>query len=343
MFDAMADFWVINDLIEGGGTGGPFAVENPMRGNCANIILSMYGRAPNAAMGIGNIPVANLTANTTITACHPEFKTALFDVTVGIDSRVILATRATDLESDLDYPQSASHTDSLVAMALTRWTGIASWHNDTIARNWMDFLIKVASNSTAFLDPLEPPPDADKQIIPYMKDLLQRQFALLMAFNSFVLPEASSAAGDETNQNLSFAGTLYTTETRIFMSEEAFIASVTVLVLNVIVAVVIYSWAVKFFLPRMPTTIGSAVAYLAPSRALRLYEEGNKSSAETFRFGRYVGDDGKAHVGIEISEFVVPVDLMALKRGDTRGASTFGRWVKTRLMKGRGKSQEPWL
>ena len=102
------------------------------------------------------------------------------------------------------------------------------------------------------------------------------------------------------------------------MDQPAFIITMIVLGLNIIVAVMYYCWAVIFVLPRMPTTIGSILAYVAPSRGVKLYNVRTLGMSErTLSFGRYVGTDGKVHVGIELDPHVSPIHLSSIREKPT--------------------------
>lgn len=255
--------------------------------------------------------------DSTFVICQPAFTTAMFNVTVDRQGYVLNSTQTSASASALDYPGGTNHTDQLIVMLNELLTYFPpSWHNDTVSGEWMNYLVKLDSGNTRLQDPTSPLPDT-AALIPSIESVYSRLFALLVGLNTDIFITAPTP--------ITIRGTLRRTETRIFMDDTAFIISLVVLGINILVATLIYARSIVHFLPRMPTTVGSIIAYLAPSRAMREYtppatpDEDGKLQREgtTLSFGRFVGDDGRAHVGIELDPFVVPVKLSALKKGDT--------------------------
>lgn len=246
----------------------------------------------------------------TFVICEPVFATAMFDVTVDWQGYIINATRASDVSSGLDYPLSTNHTDAISAHVNELIVSTQkSWHNDSFSRDWMNYLLKIQPGHANLLDPTVPPNAT--ALIPALEAVYRQIFVLLLGNNQNFL--------DTYPEPVTISGIRRTTETRIFLDTTALVISLVVLAINIVVAIALYGLAIKHFLPRMPTTIGSILAYLAPSRAVREYDGagGSLESSATFSFGRYVGEDGRAHVGIELDPFVVPVKLSALRKGDT--------------------------
>lgn len=243
--------------------------------------------------------------------CKPIFETAMFDVVVDASGNVLSYNRTTDIESSLDFPQS----DSLVARIILNagvqlsWRG-PTWHNDTLTRDWLSHLMMITIGSRDFLDPKKPVPDPAK-MIPVAGDIYRRTFAILLGINQESLFERAAAKDSVT-------GTRSTRETRIFLDHTALIITLTVLSINVIVTVLFYARAAVFVLPRMPTSIGSILAYIAPSRAVTgSGRHGLGRQNRTFSFGRYLGVDGSVHIGIEMDPHVVPIDPASLRETKT--------------------------
>ena len=231
-------------------------------------------------------------------SCRPKVKTASFDVSVDSQGHVFSWERAGDFEDDLGYDGSQNDTDILLHMDLDNMGGTSpAWHNDTFSRGWYPDVMKAAGNGW-FLDPSEPLPDPAR-VLPLIEDIWKRSFAALLANSDLV--RYAPLEGDEP----SFSGTRFVTETRIFMSETAFVVSAVVLALYLVVAVVLYSFMSRPPVPRMPTSLGAVIQFTAPSRAVREYTAELQSH---LRFGGYIGVDGKRNVGIEYSELIVPVE-----------------------------------
>ncbi|ROT39315.1 hypothetical protein SODALDRAFT_339692 [Sodiomyces alkalinus F11] len=289
---------------------------------------------------------------TTLLLCEPDFTTALFELTVNEQGVVLASKQVSESTNVLDYQDATNDTDTLIVMTnyQLRKSELA-WHNDTLSRDWMNHFLKIMPGHKDLLDPDAALPDPEA-VIPSIETLYRQLFALILGLNHQVF--------ERSREPVLLEGTEHRTETRIFIPLPAFIMSVAVLGLDVLVAAILYGFGIKHFLPRMPTTVGSILAYVAPSRALREYhpvEEGEKmttttstprgaASSSTFSFGRYIGDDGHAHVGIELDPYVVPLRLSSLRNGDTRPRkSLIGRILLGRresLPKG-GKGTDTWL
>ncbi|OBR11889.1 Phosphoribosylaminoimidazole-succinocarboxamide synthase [Colletotrichum higginsianum IMI 349063] len=220
--------------------------------------------------------------------CEPIFTTSLFDVTVDRQGYVLRADHASEPSATLDDPLTTNNTD-VISTYLNYILGDGMpvrWHNDSLSREFMNYLLKIhPDNANNILDPLEKPDPL--ALLPSIESIYRQLWAIMLHlnpqfFNTFTEP-------------VRISGTCRKTDIRIFMDSSALVISISVLALNVAVAVVLYGFTITHFLPRMPTTIGSVLAYMAPSRAVREYDGPDSLKGATFSFGRYVGDDGRAH------------------------------------------------
>ena len=253
-------------------------------------------------------------------ACRPSFHTALFDVSVDAQGHVFSHKRVGGFSDSLGYDKSRNHTDSLLEISRVNMAyGNPVWHNDTFSTSWYSDVIKTFAG-TRFLDPSEPLPDPS-YVLSLTEQVWRRSFVYMLAS-----PEVVSYAPVEEGQR-PFTGTRSITETRIFMSEAAFIVCTAIFVLYIIVAAVLYGFSVKIFLPRMPTTIGALLQFTAASRAVREYSPEIESE---LRFGRYIGLDRSRHIGIEYSELVMPIDPVALRATAKSGRRARRRWLGRR-------------
>ncbi|KAH7361976.1 hypothetical protein B0T11DRAFT_351863 [Plectosphaerella cucumerina] len=279
---------------------------------CGTVLFLGWSRAPEASDPDGEM-------ETSFVACEPVFSTAMFRTTVNTDGHVLEAVNFTEPKTTLDYAESTNHTDSMIVLMnhLFRRPTLP-WHNDTLSRDWMNYLLKIRPGNSDILDPEIGVPDP-ASLVPSIEAVYRQVFALLLGLNDEVFARSTEPSV--------IYGTQEVAEVRIFMPMSAFVISVAVLGLNIFTALILYTIGVKHFLPRMPTTIGSILAYVAPSRAVREISDdsGPGSPARTFSFGRYVGDDGRAHVGIELDPYVVPVKLSSLKKGNTKPKSRLRR------------------
>ena len=98
-----------------------------------------------------------------------------------------------------------------------------------------------------------------------------------------------------------------------------FYMAIIILSTYFIVALVLYMSRPTKFLPRMPITIASIVALFYASQAVcemepargKLSDEKSRyidKSERLYGSGKYVGTDGRAHIGIERQPFFVPLE-----------------------------------
>ncbi|CAM1508210.1 Fc.00g050580.m01.CDS01 [Cosmosporella sp. VM-42] len=267
------------------------------------------------------------TLNTSFVVCLPVLKRATFEVSFDAQGYIYNATRASDFETSSNYPNSTTHYKLLIKELNHVFQNQAlPWHNDTLSYGWLDYLLKIQTGNERLLDPTVKTPDPHEMLQP-VTQLYKLLFAVFVSLNQYLLEDRQDEA--------TLSGIQGVTETRIFVSMPAFIASLTILSLYVLAAIFFYGWGVNFFLPRMPTTIGSLVAYVAPSRIVQEYSSRGFGQRKTFGFGRFVGDDGRAHIGIEFSDRVVPVKVSSLEKGNTMPVKTTVRrlWHRTRPTK----------
>ncbi|KAF5523890.1 hypothetical protein CGCA056_v004567 [Colletotrichum aenigma] len=290
-------------------------------GTCNIPLIVGYGRREN-----------NETMESLFVVCEPTFTTAVFDVTVDPEGYVLSSEQASEASSTLDYPLSTNDTDTITVDLNKLVTSILkSWHNDTLSKGWLNYLLRIQPGLANLHDPDTFPNVAE--LVPTVERTYRQLYVLMMGLNDFVF--------DEYPEPVTISGVHRKSEIRIFMDITALVITMAVLSINILVAIPLYSFSIKHFLPRLPTNIGSILAYIAPSRALREYDGDTSRRGETFSFGRYVGEDGRAHVGIELDPFVVPVKLSALKKGDTEPR----RGIMRRIL-GRRKAEqgdETWL
>ncbi|KAM0435368.1 hypothetical protein ACHAPT_003462 [Fusarium lateritium] len=265
---------------------------------CDKTLTLGWGRGSDIKDYKGEIEASFMT-------CRPFFQTAMFNVTVDSSGHVISYKRTSDLETTLGYADSTVHTDIIFQTANRQWNNQPEWHNDALATDWMSYFLTVKTGSRAILDAKSSVPDSEK-LKPMVTDLYRRTYAILLGLNEQIFEAA--------DKNSSVMALRHTRESRIFMEQASFIITMTVLAMNTVVAVLFYTKAVSFVLPRMPTTLGSIIAYIAPSRLIvPNYWEAPGNGSRTLSFGRYIGSDGKVHIGIEADPHVVPVNPSSLE------------------------------
>lgn len=254
---------------------------------------------------IANSSNVNGTIEGSFLVCQPIFQTGLFDVVVDASGYVESYEAKGPLQSDLGYELSDDHTDRLIAN-LNSYIAVDTngWHNNTFSRDWINYLYLTINGSRAIIDPAEAAPNPE-HLRPTIESIYKSLFAIFLGLNSHIFEKGVTGEVME--------GGIFRNEVRLFLSTPAFVISVVILALNIGLAIVLYTGGVVFVLPRMPTSIGSIMAYIAPSTMIRdtaRYDERSR----TFSFGRFIGSDGKAHVGVDLATQVVPIDPASLGR-----------------------------
>lgn len=243
--------------------------------------------------------------NMTFLQCTTEILTADFNVTVDADGYILHSERVGEYNNITEVLGPNATDISIQANMLVgdEWHSSSSlddyldWHNDSHSRDWMNYYLKLATNSSDLVDADKPLPDATS-LVPLIEEIYQRIGAALLGANLDLFSDSLQAQP-------TLPGTSVTQDTRIFMNNTAFIISMTILGIYLIVGIIFYARQRKVPLPRMPTTIGSTVAFAAGSRAIRRYRGVEKRQRrDTYGFGRYVGVDGKEHLGIELDPHV---------------------------------------
>lgn len=243
------------------------------------------GEASQAAAG--NDSSTSLTAHleSSFMSCCPSLQVANFSVTVDSAGYVLESERLGDFDQDVDRYLTGNASDLFIPH------NDAIWHNSTTANDWNNYLITLLRNSSSTIDPSQPPPNIP-EMIPVVQDLYKRVSAALLGTRDQVFLPA--AANTVTNGHSIHVGI------HIFMSKVMFVMTMVLLSLNILVALAYYICRPKWFLPRMPTTIASILAYVSPSTALAEWDPQYYGDDDVrYGFGEFVGVDGKAHIGIE--------------------------------------------
>lgn len=236
--------------------------------------------------------------------CRPTLLVAPYEILVDRRGRVQNYTRKAPYSTDLDpfFPAGHNSTRFLSAIGeiLTGPQGVGpQWHNDTFVYTWFSSFIKALTNSSDAVDPSLPVPSYDF-IAPVIEDMCTRLFAILLGLHPkwFVPAPPGSTV----------PGTILVAHERVFMSQLMFIVALTLLSLNVVVAITYYAKRPKPILQRMPDTVASVLALFDGSGLVAKKEQEEWPEDWRFGYGKFVGTDGKPHLGIERKPFVIPLD-----------------------------------
>jgi hypothetical protein len=177
-----------------------------------------------------------------------------------------------------------------------------AFHNDSYPNDFFNYLIAQTLNSSATLDPHLPPPSFN-MTAPVLEALYTRIFAIVLGAHYDKFLQAS-------NQTVVVAGFTLSSEPRVFVSSPMFILSVVILGTYILFTITLYVRRPWRILPRMPTTIISQISFFAAGHTLRDFA-GTSATPEReqspdirglrqrYGFGRFIGTDGKTHIGIE--------------------------------------------
>jgi hypothetical protein len=184
-------------------------------------------------------------------------------------------------------------------------------------------------NSSSLVDPLAPLPDMNAAI-PAVQDVYQRLIASIIGLNKQIFAPALSDATATTIVTI--------ISTRIFLSPLMFQISITLLGLHLLTAILYYAHRPRRFLPRMPDKIASLIGYVSMSHALETipnmeYKRDfshSRVDSKRYSFGRFIGVDGKPHVGIEEQSRVIP--LQSRNPAVRRRRWDFKAWWQDRNM-----------
>ncbi|KAI9748347.1 MAG: hypothetical protein M4579_007248 [Chaenotheca gracillima] len=261
------------------------------------------GAAPTDYQPIANISLSGMFGM----ACLPVLRISQFEVTVDHIGNILETT---------EIPGSEAVPESLIKQSNKNIVGqfstlivdlvnpigqIPTWHNDTFASDWPNYLLKLLTNSSAITDPNGSFPEFNDRANA-MEDLLQRLFAIMVSL--LVHPFEPAPKGHQ------ITGSQVIGEWRVFMSEPMFYLAACLLSLNIVVASALYIRRPKGILPRAPTSLGSIIAYCAATNMVqeldqlrhlssKAREAYMNQSGHVYGFGRFRGTDGKAHIGIE--------------------------------------------
>ncbi|KAL8675940.1 MAG: hypothetical protein Q9186_007486 [Xanthomendoza sp. 1 TL-2023] len=235
--------------------------------------------------------------------CELSIQIASFDVTVDHEGHVQQYHQNSPLsDSAFPVPQHGNISSLHNGINTAMWSGGGGslgkfWHRDLIADTWFPYLIKSQMRSTKVLDASLPPPSADT-IGPVIHDIFGLLFTITLGINTDIFLPA--AAGSTV------PGSIIVPSKRVFMSRPMFVVSLVLLLLNIVVATIYYAKRPPRMLKEMPTTIASVLEMIHGS-GLATETTDSKSREEwQIGYGRFVGTDGKPHIGIERRPFVVP-------------------------------------
>lgn len=266
-------------------------------------------RTTSGPSGLQRVEISNL--QTSIVSCEARLKSVPLKVTfseVGavLDSVPIGEPIYDDPKTNL----SLILRETAELLAGGGPVGGIFWHNGTLAVDYVQEMIRDLTKSTNFVDPATPLPDF-ATISSTLKDLHSRLFAIQMSLRTSAFLSAPASSAPIPVQIASF-------ETRTFMSESMYRLALAILCIDIVVAFVFFLQAPRPFLPRLPTTVASQLAFFGNSHAWADVQDAARNAPDgelldlaknkrKYGYGSYVSSDGRPHMGIERVPFVQPV------------------------------------
>lgn len=273
--------------------------------------------------------------NASWVGCQPQLSVELRDVTVDGQGHVQSSTPTTDVldirgllsEPDAEGIVNAIHLllGNLNIPQRPFGNGAPAYHHDSYPSDFFNYLMVQTLNSSAILDPSAPPPSFETTA-PVLESLYTRIFAIILGTHiSDVLQKPKAT--------VVVTGFVLAPESRIFVSGPMFFIAITILGIYILFTAILYVYRPWKMLPRMPTTIASQIAFFAASHALRdfantssMSEKGRNSHIKGLRrrygYGKFLGTDGKTHIGIEREPLV-----QVLSKEDVRSMQTESKAV----------------
>ncbi|KAI9722979.1 MAG: hypothetical protein M1812_001428 [Candelaria pacifica] len=245
--------------------------------------------------------VSILSSDQMFMGCRPSLRIGVSEVLVDELGHVMDAspTKVDDTKAQQYFKTRPTELYAYLTQSIANNGAI--WHNDSFPSDWTNYLMKHMYNTTDMLDPTMSAPQF-AVVMPRFQALYSMLSAILLGTNTDILFVPSNGSHIQ--------GQVLLTTPRVFISKPMFIISQTILGMYLVVAVIMYIFRPGKFLPRLPTTIASVVSLVYRSHALADFkgtaqmppkqrEKHLEVLGNKYGYGRYIGTDGQAHVGIE--------------------------------------------
>jgi len=279
---------------------------------CRQHIVVAWARTPGQGRCRTNTTID--ADDITVMACKPRILTGSAEVRVDQFGRVeeVSKSNINDTAVDIFFRNNSASFLPTLNDIIVNQVVVTSWHNDSFPSELINYYMTGIANSTAFLDPVKPPPSMST-VTTLLEAVYARFFALHLSLSiDKIIPPVTTSS---RSARINVQGVILQRETRILISYPLFGISVATVTLYIFVTVLAYIRRPARFLPRQPTTIASVLAAFASSHAV-LDFKGTASMTKKERsrlvrrldhqygFGAFVGVDGVMHVGIEKQPFL---------------------------------------
>ena len=305
-----------HDGPEGFETVAPLLASNPNASadearTCSSALSVVYQRG-NRRHSPDDPALFNATSSLYL-VCQPALEISNYSVQLSQSGHVVSSIRQTQPSSNLsEYfaaPQKVSdlyiNLNRLISWVRLQGQGYFSQtgsqvlvHNDAFGYDWFPYLVSELLRSRDTVNTSLPAPSA-ATVIPAVSALYSQLSATILSLSNDIFFPFSASEG------ATISATIQTSETRVFISDPMFYICITVLVLDVLVAIAYYWHRPQQILPYMPTTVASLICTFEGSSLAAAH--GTWDAEWLFGFGKFTGTDGRLRVGIERQPFVQPL------------------------------------
>ena len=262
-----------------------------------------------------------------VLACEAKLISAEFTTSVDSIGYITAIEQNGPVTTDITQYLGSNITEDAIVSRLNKlmtFAGSSSdsiWHNDSFAGEYFNYVLKPLVNDTN-TSPLTPVSQASL-MVPLVEQLHTTIFAILLTLTP-------TAFADHVNQAHRIPGKAYSDQHRVFMNPAMTILALSVLVLNIIVAVFLYARRPGIFLPRMPSSVASILGFVGSAWELGAERPSGVSRRDEqdqvrWGFGKFMGQDGKIKIGIERWPYVQPLVKGEMERKVDR-ARRAGWW-----------------
>ncbi|MCJ1314038.1 hypothetical protein MMC25_007718 [Agyrium rufum] len=203
-----------------------------------------------------------------VLACQSVVQTADFSTMVGSNQQILSATLILAFKSntsDIFAPNLDITTFMARINQLLRYSAVNSqnshWHSTAIASDHFNTILRHQTNGT-MTDPHVPLPE-ESTIVPLVESVIKTLFPIILSLSP---DNFESIANSTTGHSIPIQGKRTTLQHRMFLDEVATLVAISILSLMTVVAIVLYARRPGKWLPRMPTSTASVLAYMSATR-----------------------------------------------------------------------------
>jgi hypothetical protein len=262
--------------------------------------------------------ITNSSIESTFMMCQPQFKASNFTVVSDQAGHILNYTKINSPSIMPDENLTGAIWNATMFL-VGQGLDYLEWHNDTIAVDWFNLLLKNLAGPD-IIDPISSQPDfaSTKNRV---NQTYQRLFASVLEYNKEYFVPAPAP--------ITTLGYELSSKQRVFFSDTMFLIVILMLALDVVAAMAVYIQLPSPFLHQMPTSIAGLLSYAICShlendftsekastlgKAAAITENGN-----VYGLGKYIGTDGRGHFGIDRQPYLLPLQI-----------DDAGRWTRLR-------------